>query len=385
MKKAGLKNHTDRKHSTVGASQSERWLNCPGSVRLSALAPVQPESAAAKRGTEYHEHLEKYLKELQFKGQVKVTDEHGEVLSPVVEYIADAITERGIDVDEDFYIESKVVLDFIDPDCFGTIDVALAEPFGTLEIIDLKTGFKPVDPVKNTQLIYYALGIAHKYDFNFHTVKLTVAQPTNKEKPISSWEAPIAEIEDYVEYFSKGVKRTKDPNAKLFAGKWCHFCPAAATCPELMKKTLGKVQEDFEVVDSKAIAVNEKALTPQKVAQYLESADQIELWVDAIRKVAKTMLEQKQVIPGWALLPTRPTRKWKDEAKAYEVAKKLKVKFYKQEALGPSQLEKTLGKDHFEKVFGKLVKKESGGSLRLGRVRDVGNDFDDEQTTEKEW
>jgi hypothetical protein len=50
--------HSKRKHSKFAASSAKRWLNCPGSVRLSEKAPPQFESIYAKEGTDAHECLE---------------------------------------------------------------------------------------------------------------------------------------------------------------------------------------------------------------------------------------------------------------------------------------------------------------------------------------
>ena len=67
-----------------------------------------------------------------------------------------------------FHCETKVSLEFIEPGMFGTVDAAVAEIFGRLVVIDFKYGAGvAVEPKDNTQMIYYALGIAHEYDYNF--------------------------------------------------------------------------------------------------------------------------------------------------------------------------------------------------------------------------
>ena len=41
--------HEERAHSILGASSSSRWLNCPGSVSLSAAVPERGETGAPER------------------------------------------------------------------------------------------------------------------------------------------------------------------------------------------------------------------------------------------------------------------------------------------------------------------------------------------------
>ena len=42
-------------HSLIGASSSERWLHCPGSVRLYAMIPDRRETIYAATGTAAHD------------------------------------------------------------------------------------------------------------------------------------------------------------------------------------------------------------------------------------------------------------------------------------------------------------------------------------------
>ena len=46
-----------KKHSKLGASASDRWMNCPGSIRASEGVP-NAESAYALEGTVAHERID---------------------------------------------------------------------------------------------------------------------------------------------------------------------------------------------------------------------------------------------------------------------------------------------------------------------------------------
>lgn len=387
MKESKLsKSHNERAHSTVGASGSERWLNCPGSVQAEANSPEQAENEWSKAGTDNHEKLEKYLRSwLKTKKFPKLhsDDEH---LSVVIEYVIKRYEEMGLS-DSDVLLEQKVDLsEIVDPDCFGTNDIGLVELFGTLEIIDYKSGGKIVSPVENTQLIYYALGIAYLFDFNFTEVKLTIAQPPNTDNPIESWTIPIEKLESYIELFKKGVQRTKKKDAKRYAGKWCHYCRAAATCETLKDKTMAKVIDDFDFEEPKELVVVEKKLTPELVAKYLDAADTIETWVSAIRARASEMLQNGVKVPGWQMVPTNPRRYWKSEKGAAKIAEKSKLKFYKETPMSPAEVQKKVGNKIYQERFEVFVDLKSSGNERLTRVRDVTTDFDEvELTTTEEW
>ena len=385
MKESKLsKSHSERAHSTVGASGSERWLNCPGSVQAEAEAPEQAENQWSKAGTDNHEKLEKYLRAWIKTKKFPKLHPDDESLRVVIDYVIDTVKERGLS-DDDILLEEKVDLsEIIDPDCFGTNDIALVELFGMLEVIDYKSGGKIVSPEENTQLIYYALGIAHKFDFNFDQVKLTIAQPPNSDSPISSWTIPIAKLESYIGLFKKGVERTKKKDARRYAGKWCHYCRAAATCETLKDKTMKDVKDDFDFEDAKELVVVEKKLTPELISKYLDAADKIETWIAAIRARATEMLQDKKKIPGWQMVPTNPRRVWKSEKGAAKIAEKSKLKFYKEVPLSPNEVQTKVGKKVYQERFEVFVELKSSGNERLTRVRDVANDFDNLTTTD-EW
>src|SRR5690606_30590166 len=57
----GFMNHAKRKHALLSASGSERWLNCPGSVRLEQDFP-DTTSPYAQEGTAAHELSEIMLR-----------------------------------------------------------------------------------------------------------------------------------------------------------------------------------------------------------------------------------------------------------------------------------------------------------------------------------
>lgn len=379
--KPSKSDHSERKHSSVGASGAHRWLNCPGSVAAEAASPQQEDSKAARSGTDKHESMEKYLGHL-IAGKRAVFSPGDRDLIPVYNYVAERIKELDVEAEEALLLEEKVDLAFIDPDCYGTNDIAIVQMFGWLDVIDLKTGSVPVSPIENLQLIFYAIGIAEKYDWAFSDVRLSIGQ-TTADEVMSHWDISIEKLQSYVPLFKKGVERTKKKDAPRFADpKWCHYCRAAATCPELTNRSLAKAQIDFDIDEPKALVPVAKSLSPAKLSEYLEVAAKLEIWIKAVRKTAQEVLSAKKVVPGWQLIQTKGKRVWKSEKGAAAAAKKMKLDFYSQEPLSPAELEKLVGKDKFEERFSVFVTKKSSGNEVLTRVRDVTNDFEE---VESEW
>ena len=54
--------HTERKHARLSASRAERFMTCPGSVRLEAQMPYEPAGEAAAIVKHIHELSEKLLR-----------------------------------------------------------------------------------------------------------------------------------------------------------------------------------------------------------------------------------------------------------------------------------------------------------------------------------
>ncbi len=151
-------------HATFGASSSHRWLNCPGSIKLSEHAPPGKESEYALEGTRAHECLDYLLKHAGSYGAAYsfVVERYGLEMVEHVLTAFDWVMERlNRFSPDDVVLHTETRVDASPFTCegqFGTVDVALAAEFGKLTVIDFKYGAGiPVDVVDesgnlNTQL-----------------------------------------------------------------------------------------------------------------------------------------------------------------------------------------------------------------------------------------
>lgn len=224
-------------HSKFSASGMTRWQACPGSIKLSEGLPDKS-SPAAEEGTRAHEVLEALLKDLS----IPHSDRQMYIFAKqAADHILGLRAKRR---GSKLLVESKVKLDFIHPEAFGTLDAAVVEYFGHLDILDFKYGMSFVSPVENLQFIFYALGVAHAYDWNFQTVRLWTLQPRVVGfDGFVFWDLTISELRKYIPIFELAVERVEKFPDQLVEGRHCYFCKAKSICPLKRDKGLATFQQ----------------------------------------------------------------------------------------------------------------------------------------------
>lgn len=339
-------------HSKYGASSAHRWLNCPGSIKLSETVPPQVGSKYALEGTAAHklgelcllkggwpEHYIDQSITLDDGSEYLVTEEMAEAVNVYVEYV------RKQEKLGEFFIETRFSLDFIHEGMFGTNDACVySELLGILEVIDYKHGAGiAVSPEENTQLAYYGLGAAEIHDLHPESqIKLTIVQPRAAGEPIKSWTTTVGYLEKYAKTLKKGVKACQAKKPKLAEGGWCRFCPAQAVCPQLEKKALEVAKAEFS---GEAIVLPEpNNLNIVDIKRVLDFSGVLSSWLKAVESYAFNELESGREIEGYKLVKKRATRKWVDESAAEkffrdDVALGDKV-YSKPKLLSPAQIEK---------------------------------------------
>jgi hypothetical protein len=390
-------------HSLLGASGAHRWLNCPGSFQLSVAAPARPSSIYAATGTLAHQYIEiatqSALTAGLRPGQVGIDDKE---LGTSWD-----LEGHNITVDQDLidgvnvmmgYVhhaalgsdwvrcEFQVELDDYFPEdhpppvvMFGRVDVALLDlAHGILEIIDYKNGAGVFVTVKdNPQLLYYAAGVLRELPANqlrrLTTIKLTVVQPNAPgSEPVRSHEITPVDLLMWVdEVLVPGVHACAQDDPPLVPGSWCRFCPAIHVCP--------KLQQDANEMAKRDFADHILPDDPAELARNLDTAERAQMWINALQSYALEQLQRQVRVPGWELVPTRPTRKWvEDETITASVLKTSGVNddvIWETRLRSPAQIEKTLtrsGLSHLwrDQLSGTLVESKSSG-VKLARAHNA--------------
>jgi hypothetical protein len=234
-----MKKHQERKHSKFSASGAERWINCPGSVELCEGVP-DVETEWSKEGTLAHELLEEILivgRDLKVRkiGHINTEKKYSPEMKRITLQAANFILEKNWQLrpHAELLIERRVFLDFIHPEAFGTLDASIVDLFGTLHVLDYKYGSGHSVSVKeNLQMIFYALAVAHEYQWCFSKVCIWIVQPRIRgyNGPVF-WEISIAELKKYVALFEQAIERVIKSPTKYAEGSWCHWCKAKSKCP----------------------------------------------------------------------------------------------------------------------------------------------------------
>lgn len=247
-------------HAKLSASGSERWLGCPGSVRLSQGLP-SPENKHSIAGTHAHTLLQFILENEKTWAKLLVSevsqdfrdfiDHTPEQLESVLKAVTHVRTQfsslwKRTGIKPTLLIEKRLEFTGVG---FGTADIVLYQPFGELHVIDFKNGKYKVEPEDNPQGLYYLNGAADLFGWDFSQAKFTIVQPNapHKNGPIRTWSTTPKRLEEAGKRFRKGAELTRKLNAPLVINhKYCFFCPARTQCPLHLKQSTEKIMKRFE-------------------------------------------------------------------------------------------------------------------------------------------
>lgn len=381
-------------HSSLGASSSHRWMNCPGSnafvEKLQEEGKVQKDESSdhAREGTAAHELCEICLDmdkdAWEFIGdEVEGFPVTPEMVESVQMYV-DHIRELG---GEQFY-EVKFHLDHVHESMFGTADAVVWNPSYRLTVGDFKYGKGVwVDPEDNSQLMFYALGAVYhfglqdsKSDF---VVDMTIIQPRcmrGDEPLIRTYSVPKAELLRWEKVLKAAVEATMKPEAPLVCGDWCRWCRAKALCPRRDDEFHAYAVEVFQDIPKELEFPSPVGLTNDQISKLLDAEKAFIGFFTGLREHAQELVEAGQGVPHYVLAPGRKTRSWKDPEKVKEAFKGRKNIYTKQTLKSPAQLEKVVGEDEvapFVEVTQKQVLKRSKGislEMAISAFLDKGED-----------
>jgi hypothetical protein len=344
---------TDAKsHSRLGASSSDRWFNCSGSVAFSAQFP-NVESPYAKEGTAAHTLADLCLKENKwpadfvgtFIDDIEVTEEMADAVHVYVDYI------RGMSKGNKLFFERKFHLSFIDDRLYGTNDAGIITPKDKLIVIDYKHGVGvSVDAERNSQLMYYTLGAAwdpKKKAFHpYKSFQNVIVQPRaeHPDGSIRSWGFGWKELNEFKKELVAAVART-DNDPTLTPGDHCQFCPALGQCPAVHKQSMAVARTDFAQVPAV------EKLTPKQLNDIIQFRPRLNTFMDAVEDRARALILDGTSIDGLKLVRKRKNREWIDENKASKkLTKLLGDDAYSSKLRTPAQIEKILGEEIVEQL-----------------------------------
>nr|DAM82859.1 MAG TPA: Protein of unknown function (DUF2800) [Caudoviricetes sp.] len=359
--------HKDRAHALLSASGAHRWMNCTPSAVLESQFP-DTTSEAAKEGTLAHEMAEAKLQHLfntQDYRKAKLTRalnkiKKDELYQPEMDGYTDDyvayVRKSAMEFEKSPYIaiEKRLDLTAYIPDGFGTADcVMIGER--TLHIIDLKYGKGvPVSAENNEQLMIYALGAleAYKMLFAIDTVKISIVQP--RIDNTNSSEFTVKELMEFGDKVKHYADIAIKGDGEQSPGDWCRFCRARQQCRARADKN---IELAFEIGKKPPLITNEE------VGEYLRKGEDVAKWLSELQDYALAECLAGRDVDGYKAVEGRGSRAWTDMDAAFEAIIEDgtdEALLYERKPLTLAQVEKLMGKAHFEDVAGEYVIKNPG-------------------------
>lgn len=355
------------KHALLGASSAARWIACTPSARATEGLPDQ-ESTYAAEGTRAHEVCEKALRYKLAKweagkpfdllsdwAQQSMPTEMFNAACRYTSFIHDQWV--GFSCRPGVFIEQEVDVSQWVPGGFGTCDCLMIGG-GLLHIIDFKYGQGvPVSPVRNPQLMYYALGAYALFDGleSIDTVRMSIVQPRIQEEP-ETWELPLSDLLSWArEVLQPAAEMAWRGEGAFCPGEHCRFCKAHPACRGWQEK-YGPLA-GFEPLPQPA------ALSDEELGEWLQKVEGLAAYARELEDYAQTALLDGRTLPGWKLVQGRSTRKWTDQDAAFrqmEADGIDEAMLYTRTPISLTAAEKMLGKKKFAEVMSAFITRAPG-------------------------
>lgn len=355
------------KHALLGASSAARWIACTPSARATEGLPDQ-ESTYAAEGTRAHEMCEKALRYKLAKweagkpfdllsdwAQQSMPTEMFNAANQYVSFLHDQWV--GFSCRPGVFIEQEVDVSRWVPGGFGTCDCLMIAG-GLLHIIDFKYGQGvPVSPVRNPQLMYYALGAYALFDGleSIDTVRMSIVQPRIQEEP-ETWELPLSDLLSWArEVLQPAAEMAWRGEGTFCPGEHCRFCKAHPGCRGWQGK-YGPLA-GFEPLPQPA------TLTDEELGEWLQKVEGLAAYARELEDYAQTALLDGHTLPGWKLVQGRSTRKWTDQDAAFrqmEADGIDEAMLYTRTPISLTAAEKMLGKKKFAEVMSAFITRAPG-------------------------
>lgn len=383
------------KHALLGASSAHRWLNCPGSARLTENMP-DTTSPYAEAGRLAHEIAE--LKARQYFIETLPKRSYNAKLKKLKE---SEHYERGMDGATDEYLEHlkaramsypaaptvalEVRVDFSDivPEGFGTADCIMIGS-GCLDVIDYKNGSGVlVEAENNPQMMLYAWGALNYFRPIFgdsiQVVHMSIVQPN--AGGVREWSIPVWDLTGWAINEAAPIAQKAYSGVQEFhAGDWCQFCKAKATCMERAKAMFdvepllgavpgGEIADNHIEVTQPNGAINFALrrplfITDEEVGHILTRAKDVAAWLKDLEDYALKATLKGRPIAGWKAVEGRGSREWNggsDTAFDHLLERGVpRAVLYEERPVSVAGLEKALGKKTFAETADGLWSKTPG-------------------------
>ena len=359
------------KHALLGASSAARWIACTPSAQATANLPDE-ETKYAEEGTRAHEVCEAHLRNnlrqweagygaLPLSGSIRLDGEPDDppemvrAANQYVSFIHDLWV--GFSCRPGVFIEQEVDVSRWVPQGFGTCDCLLIGG-GLLHIIDFKYGQGvPVNPERNPQLMYYALGAYELFreTDEIEVVRMSIVQPRMQEGP-QTWELPLADLLSWArEVLAPAAHMAWRGEGEFVTGEHCRFCKAHPAC-RAWKDRYGPLA-GFEPYPEPA------TLSDEELGEWMQKLEGLAAYAKDLEEYAQQALLDGRSLPGWKLVQGRSTRKWTDQDAAFQQMEHDGIDeamLYTRTPISLTAAEKMIGKKKFAETMSAFITRAPG-------------------------
>lgn len=302
------------KHSRLPPSSASRRVMCPGS-RAMEEPYRNKESQYSREGEAAHWLAALYLLYPGQNGHLTIapndepiTDEMCAGAKLYSEYIQQFSNYKL------FFVEESIQIHDIHPECWGTPDCWVYDPFTKiLRIFDYKFGHGYVEVFENWQLIEYASGIlalikeAEPIDepilIFFHII-----QPRwyGQEGKIREWFTTSEKLEPYFKQLRDVEHEAMKEITFCNVSTECKYCLARAVCPTLQKNVAGLTDVSLSNIPYELSSIEcGNELKYLQLAEELINARRI-----ALEEQATFLIKSGKIVPNFTLEPSAGKRVW---------------------------------------------------------------------------
>ncbi len=320
-------------HARLSSSSADRWMTCPGSLKLEEASPVREEGPYAEEGTLAHSVCESLLCclfEKEITAREPVAGENDEMYKNAKIYAENIF--RYLPVTYKAFVEKRVDMSktLKLPDTFGTVDLLVVGD-DCLQLHDFKYGRGvAVYSEENKQLMMYALGAIEAYGER-ERIELFIHQP--RIGIFDKWSTTPTQLTEFAKAATvqgKLALRMADDGFKVELHpsiKGCRFCKAKPTCPALHRN----VDEYFKPVSIESTSDEQFEILAGKVQM-------AKIFISSIEEEVKRRLKAGFTVKGFKLVGgRRGVRKWLNEEKALSL---LGSDYIEKRLLSPTRVER---------------------------------------------
>lgn len=299
-----ITNNMDERANKMSGSAMSAYADCAGRFQLENTCQPSESGAAALMGNRIHLFLAGDPKQ----PLESLTEEEKDIAGRCLEEQLAVMQSLPHQLGEPDYTTIEKRLWYGDV-WSGQVD--RIEHWGdhTALVLDWKTGRVGTgnSAAENLQLRAYAV-LVKKNLPKLQRIYVAVVQPMADKFTLAEYDVDtLLEAEKQIQGI---VEAALAPNApRTPSSSACKYCRAKAICPEA-----GGVASDLAVFTPAQVP----ALSNESIADFLEKADVVEAFIEAIRAEAKQRLQDGQEIAGRSLQAGRTSRSVEDITAAFE-------------------------------------------------------------------